>query len=164
MWETSHQYFIKMTEIFGNSDVYTGFYRIKNNFLKKIRKFSGWKAGLMIFLETKVKYYRLKTGLMIFLRLAHCSPSWATIPETSNLTNGCEGVFWKILGFNKTSHTKYTRLPFPNKEREIGQVSGEILPSPPSSTLSAVRPKVQWVSMLFGRNVSLKITYNPTCF
>ena len=29
--------------------------------LKKIRKFSGWKAGLMIFLETKVKYSRLKT-------------------------------------------------------------------------------------------------------
>ena len=29
VWETSHQYFIKMTEIFGNSDVYTGFYMIK---------------------------------------------------------------------------------------------------------------------------------------
>ena len=50
-----------MTEIFGNYDVYTGFYRIKNDLKKKIRKFSGWKAGLMIFLETKVKYSRLKT-------------------------------------------------------------------------------------------------------
>ena len=68
MWKTSHQYFIKMTEIFGNYDVYTGFYRIKNKFSitsifkKKIRKFFGWKAGLKFFLETKVKYSRLKTG------------------------------------------------------------------------------------------------------
>ena len=51
MWETSHQYFIKMTEIFGNSDVYTGFYRIKNKFSitsifkKKLESFLDGKLG-----------------------------------------------------------------------------------------------------------------------
>ncbi|CBI39941.3 unnamed protein product, partial [Vitis vinifera] len=51
-------------------------FSFKNWALKITFNFSGWN-----------------TGLMIFLRLAHCSPSWATRPETSNLTNGCEGVF-----------------------------------------------------------------------
>ena len=123
MWKTSHQYFIKMTEIFENYDVYTGFYRIKNKFSitsifkKKIRKFFGWKAGLKFFLETKVKYSRLKTGhwklpsnfldgklgwwsfyvwpIVHLPRPLDQKPAtWPTCVRVS---------FWKILDFNKTS-------------------------------------------------------------
>ena len=40
---------------------------------------------------------------MIFLRLVHCSPSNAKIPETSSLPTGCGGGFWKVLCFKKIS-------------------------------------------------------------